>query len=200
MIIDIKKFSKEEYENVFEFLSNQKQPIFVALNKIYEVRKEIVLETIDSLKDNKEIKEIIPLSALKKTNIKHLIDFFISNAKPGPWMYEDDEISDQTDKKLAEEITRKHTYLQLHQELPYSLKVETEQWQENDQKIVINQAIFVTKNAHKSIVLGKGGEKIKAIGKGSRHDLQKLFDKRIELYLFVKVREDWIDRDFGQYV
>lgn len=200
LVIDINRLAKDAYKDVFVYLRSVKKPIFAIINKIDMLTNEEILHGIQKLSDEQLFKEIIPVSGLKNRNIDHLRTFLMKQAEPGPWIFEDDEITDQNNRKLAEEITREQAFLHLHEELPYSLKVETEKWEENEELIVIHQVIFVTKEAHKGIALGKGGSKIRTIGQAARIELTKLLGKRVNLFLFVKVREDWIERDFSQLV
>ena len=113
----------------------------------------------------------------------------------GPWLFPEDDVSDLPQRMLAAEITREKAFLQLHQELPYALAVETEQWQEReDQSVRIDQVIYVERETQKAIVVGKGGHQIKAIGAAARIELEKLLDRRIHLFLHVKVKEDWTEK------
>ena len=110
----------------------------------------------------------------------------------GPWLYPEDQLSDMPGRLLAAEITREKIYLQLHQELPYAASVDTETWKENkDGSVRIGVSIFVERPSQKAIVLGKGGARIKAIGEAARIELEELLDRRVHLFLFVKVRKDW---------
>ena len=121
----------------------------------------------------------------------------------GPWLFPEDQISDMPDRLTAAEITREKLYLQLHQELPYAAAVETEAWQEKDDGSVrIEQVIYVERSTQKAIVLGKRGNRIKALGQAAREELEDIFERRVHLFLFVKVRQKWGDdperyRDLG---
>jgi GTP-binding protein Era len=112
----------------------------------------------------------------------------------GPWHYPEDEVSDAPVRQLAAEITREKLYLKLHQELPYQSTVETESWTERkDGSVRIEQTIYVERDSQKKIVLGKGGQSIKAIGEAARRELVEILEKKVHLFLFVKVREGWGD-------
>ena len=112
----------------------------------------------------------------------------------GPWHYPEDEVSDAPVRQLAAEITREKLYLKLHQELPYQSTVETESWTERkDGSVRIEQTIYVERDSQKKIVLGKGGQSIKAIGEAARRELAEILEKKVHLFLFVKVREGWGD-------
>ncbi len=112
----------------------------------------------------------------------------------GPWLYPEDQAADIPSRLLAAEVTREKIYLRLHDELPYSSAVETEKWEERrDGSVKIDQIIYVQREGQKAIVLGKGGATIKIIGGLAREELETLFGRRVHLFLFVKVREDWAE-------
>ena len=112
----------------------------------------------------------------------------------GPWHYPEDEVSDAPVRQLAAEITREKLYLKLHQELPYQSTVETESWTERkDGSVRIEQTIYVERESQRKIVLGKAGQSIKAIGEAARRELAEILEKKVHLFLFVKVREGWGD-------
>ena len=120
---------------------------------------------------------------------------WIAGALPeGPWLYPEDQIADLPLRMLAAETTREKLTLRLHQELPYQLTVETESWEEHDNGSVrIEQVIYVAREGHRGIVLGKGGETIKAVGQAARQDLEAFMERRVHLFLRVVVREKWLE-------
>ena len=113
----------------------------------------------------------------------------------GPWLFPEDQLSDLSDRALAAEITREQIFHRLHQELPYSITVETEGWAESPDgsEVRIDQTIYVLRDSQKPILIGKKGQQLKALGEASRHELERILDKRVHLFLFVKVRENWLD-------
>ena len=112
----------------------------------------------------------------------------------GQWHYTEDEITDLPARLLAAEITREQIFMKLHQELPYATTVETEEWTERDDgAIVINQIIYLKKAGHKKIVIGKNGSMIKMLGKAARIEIEQILERSVHLFLFVKVREKWMD-------
>jgi len=143
------------------------------------------------------------ISALDGHGVEDLLDHLVGVLPKGPWLYPEDQLSDISDRMLAAEITREKLFLQLHQELPYSLTVETESWRElKDGSVRIEQVIYVSRTTHKAMVLGKGGQRIKSVGQESRLELEALLERKMHLFLFVKVREGWHDdperyRDLG---
>jgi len=111
----------------------------------------------------------------------------------GPFLFPEDDISDLPMRQLAAEITREKLFLRLHQELPYASHVETESWKETDKEVRIDQAIYIERDSQKKIVIGKKGETIKAISMAARKELTEILEKPVHLFLFVKVRENWIN-------
>ena len=134
------------------------------------------------------------VSAIKGDGVEDVLDYLSENLPQSPWYYSEDQVTDLSIKILASEITREKLFLNLDKEIPYNITVETESFEENKNKIVIHQAIIVNRKSQKNIIVGKGGQNIKDIGYKSRTELAKLFDKKVELYLFVKVRENWFEK------
>ena len=124
------------------------------------------------------------------------IRIWVASRMPeSPWLYPEDQAADIPSRLLAAEVTREKIYLRLHDELPYSSAVETEKWEERrDGSVKIDQVIYVQRDGQKAIVLGKGGATIKKIGELARADLEEMFGRRVHLFLFVKVREDWAEQ------
>ena len=134
------------------------------------------------------------VSALTGDGVDDLRQAVLDRLPDGPWMYPEDQISDLPSRMLAAEATREKLFLQLHQELPYNLTVETEAFEVQAKgDLKINQVIYVTRDSHKAMVLGKGGARIRQVGSESRRDLEVLFDRKVHLFLFVKVRENWLN-------
>ena len=134
------------------------------------------------------------VSALTGDGVDDLRSAVLSRLPEGPWLYPDDQISDLPSRMLAAEATREKLFLQLHKELPYNLTVETELFEvQKNGDLKINQVIYVTRDSHKAMVLGKSGARIKQVGSQARQDLAELFDRKVHLFLFVKVRENWLN-------
>ena len=173
------------------------------LNKIDLVKKEDLLALAAKLSDTGVFDRVFMISALKGDGIGDLRNALAAAMPPGPWLFPEDQLSDMPDRLLAAEITREKLFLDLHQELPYSLTVETEDWENQaDGSARIRQVIYVERDGHKGIVLGKGGAQIKRVGAAAREELEELLGRRIHLFLFVKVRGRWQDdperyRDWG---
>ena len=134
------------------------------------------------------------VSALNGDGVRDLISQFTRHMPDSPWLFPEDQLTDMPNRLLAAEITREKAFLRLHQELPYSLTVETDTWEERkDGSVKIDQTIFVTRDGHKGIVIGKSGATLKAIGAEARAELEEILGHRVHLFLFVKVRERWLE-------
>ncbi|WP_341791482.1 GTPase Era [Rickettsia endosymbiont of Gonocerus acuteangulatus] len=137
---------------------------------------------------------LFPISAISGENVDKLLEYITSKAKIAPWLYEEDDITDLPMCFIAAEITREQLFLGLQQELPYKLTVQTEKWEElEDKSVKINQVIVVSRESYKTIILGKNGSKIKELGMKSRKQMEQFFGFPVHLFLFVKVRELWED-------
>ena len=175
----------------------------LAINKVDAVSKPALLEMAAVLDGEGVFSEAFMVSAEKGDGTGDLLSHLTSLMAPGPWLFPEDQISDMPRRLLAAEITREKLYLQLHQELPYAATVETDSWEEQeDGSARIEQTIYVERDSQKAIVLGKGGARIKQLGRAAREELQELLEQRIHLFLFVKVRDKWGDdparyRDWG---
>lgn len=197
MMIDLKGMQSGSYLTLIEKVKSLKKPIYAIINKIDLVAKENILPLINELSEKNFFVEIFPISALKNKGIEHFKKFLMKEAKPGAWHFVEDEATDRNVRTIAEDITRKHAYLHLHKELPYSLKVETEKWEEFETSVKIYQCIYLLKQSQKAIALGTNGAKLKDIGIRARHDIAKLLGKKVHLFLYVKVRENWIEKEFA---
>ena len=172
---------------------NNKEAILV-LNKIDLVKSELLLPIIKRFQEENIFSDTFMVSAENGSGCEKLLEYLSVRIPDSPWLYPEDEVSDLPQRLLAAELTREQVLLKLHQELPYGATVETEEWTERDDgAIVINQIIYVKRPGHKKIALGRNGNMIKAIGKASRQELQVLLDRTVHLFLFVKVRENWME-------
>ena len=203
LLIDATKGLCRDSENIVARMKGEHKRAHLVLNKVDKVKKPDLLALTQSLVDLDIFDEVFMISALKGQGVDDLVNYLAAKMPEGPWHFPDDQVSDMTERLLAAEITREKLYLQLHQELPYATTVETETWEERkDGSVKIEQVIYVVRDSQKSIILGKGGQQIKKIGEASRKELEEIFDNRVHLFLFVKVREKWGDdperyRDWG---
>lgn len=172
----------------------------ILLNKI-DVESKYIDDTKAFLAENYPDSLLFPISAISGENVDKLLEYITSKAKIAPWLYEEDDITDLPMRFIAAEITREQLFLGLQQELPYKLTVQTEKWEElEDKSVKINQVIVVSRESYKTIILGKNGSKIKELGMKSRKQMEQFFGFPVHLFLFVKVRELWEDNpDYYQY-
>ena len=175
-------------------LKNNNKEAILVLNKIDLVKSELLLPITKRFQKENIFSDTFMISAANGSGCEKLLEYLSARMPDSPWLYPEDEVSDLPQRLLAAEITREQVLLKLHQELPYGATVETEEWTERDDgAIVINQIIYVQRPGHKKIALGRHGSMIKAIGKASRHELQVLLNRTVHLFLFVKVRENWME-------
>jgi GTP-binding protein Era len=165
----------------------------VALNKLDLVAPPTTLPLIRELDQTGLFERVLIISALTGDGCDDLLQALLEVLPEGPWLFPEDQLSDLSQRAMAAEITREKLFEQLHQELPYSLTVETENWaaSADGREIRIDQTIYVQRATQKAIVLGKGGHQIKAVGQAAREELETILDARVHLFLFVKVREKW---------
>lgn len=169
-------------------------PVLLAINKIDKVEARVLLGLTEDLNQKFAFGSTFLISAERGHGVSDLKAHLGERMPPGPWLYPEDEISDLPLRMLAAEITREKLTLRLHQELPYQLTVETEKWEERDDGSArIDQLVYVARDGHKGIVLGKKGETIKAIGQAARADIEELIGRRAHLFLQVKVRPGWLE-------
>jgi GTP-binding protein Era len=166
----------------------------LALNKIDTVAREKLLGLTAQFNSLLEFDRTFMISALNGDGVSDLIAYLAERLPNGPWLYPEDQLADISERVLAAEITREQVFLNLHQELPYASTVETEAWRDlADGSARIEQVIYVARASQKPIVLGKNGRTIKAIGAAARAEMEQVFDRRIHLFIFVKVSEHWLD-------
>ncbi len=167
----------------------------LAINKVDLVAPPITLPLIAELDQSGLFDEVFIVSALTGDGCEDLLERLLASLPPGPWLFPEDQLSDLSQRAMAAEITREKLFRELHQELPYSLTVETEAWtaSEDGDEVRIDQTIYVQRPSQKAIVLGKGGHQIKAVGQAAREELEQILETRVHLFLFVKVRERWTE-------
>lgn len=194
VLIDAKSGLNDDAQALLKKLNEVRQPKVLILNKVDLVEKAKLLALAQAANDAAKFEATFMISATKGDGVADVRQWLASHVPQGPWHYPEDEVSDAPVRQLASEITREKLYLKLHQELPYQSTVETEAWTERkDGSVRIEQTIYVERDSQKKIVLGKGGQSIKAIGEVSRRELAELLEKKVHLFLFVKVREGWGD-------
>ncbi|MGF6231688.1 GTP-binding protein Era [Inquilinus ginsengisoli] len=185
---------REESRAIVEKLAQTQRKAILILNKIDAVRHEVLLTLAADLNASSVFTDTFMISALTGSGVNDLRRHLAGHLPEGPWLFPEDQVSDMPMRLLAAEITREKLFLRLQQELPYAVAVETEDWEEQkDGSVRISQIIYVQRNGQKAIVLGHGGQMIKAIGTAARLELEEITEQRVHLSLFVKVRENWLD-------
>ena len=168
--------------------------IALAINKIDRVERKVLLGLTEDLNQRFNFAQTFMISAEKGYGVEDLRRWLAESLPEGPWLYPEDQIADLPMRMLAAEMTREKLTLRLHQELPYQLTVETEGWEDRpDGSVRIDQMVYVARDGHKGIVLGKKGETIKAIGTLAREELERFLDRKVHLFVQVKVRPNWLD-------
>ena len=184
----------EETQAILAGLGERGKPKLAVLNKIDLVQRPKLLELSARLNAATTFDDTFMISAATGDGLVRLMERLIELIPPGPWLYPEDQIAEAPIRSLAAEITREKLIERLHDELPYQATVETESWKDlPDGTARIEQTIFVTRESHRKIVLGEGGRTIKAIGTAARKDIAAAHGSNVHLFLFVKVRENWLD-------
>ena len=184
----------DETNKILDELGQSARKKILVFNKVDLVDNKTLLPLIKNFKAVCSFDATFIISALTGEGSKDVLDYLAKNLPKGPWLYPEDDISDLPERLLAAEITREQIFMRLHQELPYGTTVETEEWTERDDgAIVINQIIYLKKSGHKKIVIGKNGSMIKSLGKAARIEIEQILERSVHLFLFVKVREKWMD-------
>jgi len=194
LLIDAKRGIDEEAEAILARLGDVAGPRILILNKVDLVAKPNLLTLAQTANERLPFAATFMISALTGSGIPDLKSWLAANVAVGPWHYPEDQITDAPLRSLAAEITREKLFRRLHQELPYRSTVETDVWKElRGDAVRIEQTIYVERESQRKIVLGKGGQTIKAIGADARRELMEIVGKTVHLFLFVKVREGWGD-------
>ena len=168
------------------------KPVALAINKIDRVKAEVLLALAQKVNDTFPFAKTFMISAERGHGVDDLRAWLAAELPEGPWYYPEDQIADLPMRMIAAEMTREKLTLRLHEELPYQLTVETEKWEDKpDGSTRIDQVVYVSRDGHKGIVLGNGGETIKAIGTAARAEISAFLDRKVHLFLQVKVRENW---------
>ena len=203
LLVDARRGLTGETRAIIDRLRGNGRETLVALNKIDLVPRHTLLPLAAAVQETGLSAEIFMVSALEGDGVDDLLEVLKTRMPTGPWLYPEDQLTDISERLLAAEITREQLFLQLRQELPYAVAVETEGWASRRGGAVrVEQVIYVQRETHKGIVLGKGGRRIKAIGTAARAELSQILNCPIDLKLFVKVRQRWLEdperyRDIG---
>ncbi|MQY42181.1 GTPase Era [Epibacterium sp. SM1969] len=196
LMIEAHRGVTEGVERILEGLEEigQGRTIALAINKIDKVEAPDLLALTKDLNERYAFAETFMISAERGHGVEALRTWLANELPEGPWLYPEDQIADLPMRMIAAEMTREKLTLRLHQELPYQLTVETENWEERkDGSAKVDQVVYVVRDGHKGIVLGKRGETIKAIGQAARIELEEFMGRKIHLFLQVKVRPNWLE-------
>ncbi|KAF0186398.1 MAG: GTP-binding protein Era [Hyphomonadaceae bacterium] len=187
------KLNFEDVERVHEGLKNYKGNVILALNKVDLIDKPELFELAKNMFDLGFYKEVVMISALNGSGLAQMKTKIAQYMPIGPWHYPEDQVADLPLRMMASEITREKVFLRLHEELPYLSSVETENWKNNpDGSVRIDQTLYVGREGHKAIAIGKGGETLKWISMNARKEMCESFEREVHLFLHVKVRENWM--------
>lgn len=199
LIVDASKKIGEATQLILDRLNQEKETqgnkqFILVLNKIDKIPRDHLLALAQNLNETYSFKATFMVSALKNKGVEDLLKYLKDHIPAGRWHYPEDQVSDMPMRLLAAEVTREKLFKMLHQELPYQLTVETDKWEEfKNGSIKIDQTIYIMRESHKKIILGKGGAMIKKIGQIARAELEDILETKTHLKLFVKVRENWIE-------
>lgn len=179
-------------EYIMEILKNVKTPVFLVLNKIDLVHPDALMPKIEKYKTYMDFTEIVPISALEGLNVDHFIDVLKDYLPEGPKYYPDDQISDHPEQFVVGEIIREKILHLTSEEIPHAIGVNVDRMiKESEERVRIEATIFVERDSQKGIVIGKGGKKLKEVGKRARRDIEMLLGSKVYLELWVKVQKDW---------
>lgn len=181
--------------SIIERLKKHNKPVILAINKIDTVAKQNLLPLIDLYKDLHSFQEIIPISALKKDGIERLIERIIFYLPESPMLYPEDMLTDQAERFMVAEFIREKIMKYTHDEIPYSVAVDIERWEETEKLISIGANIYVEREGQKIIIIGKKGERLKKIATEARLDIEKFLGTKMFLEVWVKVRKKWRQKD-----
>lgn len=193
----------DETRAIVEGLVERGKRVVLALNKIDAIRREKLLALAAEFEQAARFERIFMISALDGDGVGDLVGWLAGQAPEGPWLYPEDQLSDLPQRLLAAEVAREKLFLMLHQELPYSLTVETDSWESfKDGSVKIQMTIYVQREQQKRIAVGQGGRTIRLVREQAQRELEEMLETRVHLFLYVKVRERWLDdparyRDWG---
>ena len=194
LLIDARKGIDEEAGRILAALAASPAHCVLALNKIDLVRRERTLGLSREANEACGFEATFMISAATGDGTSDLAAYLAAAVPPGPWLYPEDQLSDMNDRLFAAEITREKLFERLHQELPYALTVETEDWQGfDDGSVRIAQTVFVERDSQKGIVLGRQGARIKSVREQAATELEAMLERKVHLFIFVKVRQKWGD-------
>ncbi|NBJ91558.1 GTPase Era [Parablautia muri] len=182
--------------HIIEQLQKIYTPVILVINKIDKVKREELLEFIDTYRKELDFAEIVPVSALKGENTDELIKCIMAYLPYGPAFYDEDVITDQPERQIVAELIREKALYCLEEEIPHGIAVTIEQMKQRGKIIDIDATIICEKDSHKGIIIGKQGRMLKKIGTSARKDIEEMLECKTNLQLWVKVKKDWRDSEF----
>ena len=203
LLVDASRGLDRNTAAIVKKLKRAERTVILAINKVDLLNKPDLLALAAKLNEAGAFTDTFMISAETGDGVADLMALLAGRVAAGRWLFPEDQISDMPGRLTAAEITREQLYLQLHKELPYAAAVETESWKDQDDgSLRIEQVVYVERGSQKAIVLGKKGSRVKSIGEAARKELEEIFERRVHLFLFVKVRGNWGDdperyRDLG---
>jgi GTP-binding protein Era len=194
LLVDAARGIDRDTRRILGRLTERGREAILALNKIDLVRRDALLGLADVVSREGRLDPVFMISGLTGDGVVDLKRHLAAILPKGPWLFPADQLSDMPERQIAAEVTREQVFLQLRDEIPYASTVETEQWEDKpDGSVRIEQVIYVQRPSQRAIVLGEGGQRIKAIGTRARAELERILERRVHLFLFVKVRDDWVE-------
>lgn len=192
LLVDASRKIEDSTKDIATGLNKSGKRTILALNKIDLVKRDTLLAMSKTLNDLCTFENTLMISATTGNGLDDLKNVISSHLPEGPWLYPEDHLTDITERMLASEITREKFFMRFHEELPYAATIETERWKDlKDGSVRIEQIIYVERDSQKKIIIGKGGQGLKSIGKMAREELEQLLERRVHLFIFVKVRKGW---------
>ncbi len=182
--------------HIIEQLQKTATPVILVINKIDTVKREQLLEYIDTYRKEYDFAEIVPVSALKAENTEELIKCIMKYLPYGPAFYDEDTVTDQPMRQIVAELIREKALRLLEEEIPHGVAVSIESMKFRKNIVDIEATIVCERDSHKGIIIGKGGSMLKRIGSMARPEIEDMLEKQVNLQLWVKVKKDWRDSDF----
>ena len=185
-------------KDILQKLQGADCPVFLLINKTDTIKKEEILSVIDLYRKELDFSEIIPLSALKGTNTDMLVDEIFNHLPEGPLFYDEDTVTDQTERQIVAEMIREKALYVLQEEVPHGIAVAIDLMKEREGKrlVDIEATIICEKDSHKGIIIGKKGSMLKRIGTDARYEIEHFLEEKVNLKLWVKVKKDWRESDY----
>jgi GTP-binding protein Era len=194
LLVDAKAGAGEAVRSIAATLAEQRRRSWLVLNKVDLVPAPSLLPLTAALAEMAPFEQTFMVSAATGDGVEQLLDALSVAVPEGPHLYPDDDLTDLPDRLLAAEIVREQIFLQTHEEVPYGTTVETENWQERrDGSVRIEATVYVARVGHRAILIGEGGQRIKTIGARAREELGRLLERKVHLFLNVKLRTGWDD-------